>query len=100
MEPAILTIEATFQTNSFKLYVPVVTLSINDNIDLLENLEQGFKTAISWDKYRSEKTTQPKNNSLDYMICSTFRNINILFVQWFKAGENDDARNFFEIRCH
>ena len=33
---------ATFQINSTKLYVAVVTLSINDNIRFLENIKQGF----------------------------------------------------------
>ena len=51
---------ATFQINNAKLYVPVVTLSINDNINFSENIKQGFKRTISWGKYRSEITTQPK----------------------------------------
>ena len=34
---------ATFQMNNAKLYVPVVTLSINSNIKFLENIKQGFK---------------------------------------------------------
>ena len=38
---------ATFQINNAKLYVPVVTLSINDNIKFLENIKQGFKRTIS-----------------------------------------------------
>ena len=42
---------ATFQINNAKLYVPVVTLSINDNIKFLENIKQGFKRTISWNKY-------------------------------------------------
>ena len=41
---------ATFQINSIKLYVPVVTLSIHDNIKVLENIKQGLKRTISWDK--------------------------------------------------
>ena len=45
---------------STELYVPVVTLSINDNIKFLENIKQGFKRTIFWNKYRSEITTQPK----------------------------------------
>ena len=40
---------ATFQINSIKFYVPVVTLSINDNITVLENVKQRFKRTISWD---------------------------------------------------
>ena len=54
------TTEATFQINNAKLYVPVVSLSINDNIKLLENLKQRFKTPVSWNKYRSRVTSQPK----------------------------------------
>ena len=41
------TTEATFQINNAKLYVPVVTLLINDNIKFLENIKQGFKRTIS-----------------------------------------------------
>ena len=47
---------------STKLYVPVFILFINDNIKFLENIKQGFKRTISWNKYRSEVTAQPKNN--------------------------------------
>ena len=38
---------------STKIYVPVVTLSINDNIKLLENIKQVLKRAIFGNKYRS-----------------------------------------------
>ena len=50
-----------FFITSTKLYVVVVTLSINDNIKFLENMKQGFKRTISWNKYRSDMTTQPIN---------------------------------------
>ena len=80
---------ATFQINKAKLYVPVVTLSINDNIKFLENIKQGFKKTISWNKFRSEITTQTKNNNLDYLINPTFGNINIFFQLSFK-NVNDD----------
>ena len=59
---------ATFEINNAKLQAPAVTLSINDNIKFLENIKQGFKRTISWKKYRSEITTEPKNNNLDYEI--------------------------------
>ena len=48
------TTSATFQINNAKLYVPVATLSINENISFLENIKQGFKGKNSWNKYRSE----------------------------------------------
>ena len=90
---------ATFQISNAKLYVPVVTLPLNDSIKFLENIKQEFKRAISWNKYRSEITTQTKNNNLDYPIDPTFRNINRLFVISFKSGNDDPARNLFDDYC-
>ena len=75
---------ATFQISNTKLYVPVVTLLINDNIKFLQNIKQGFKRTISCKKYRSEITTQSKNNNLDYLIDPTFRSINVLLLRSFK----------------
>ena len=66
----------TFQINNAKLYVPVVSFSVNNNIKFLENIKQGFKITISWNKYRSEITIQPKNSNLDYLIDPTFRKMN------------------------
>ena len=65
----------TFQKNSNKLVVPVVTISINDNIKFLENLKQGDSCEI---------TTQPKNNKLDYMIDPKLRNTYRQFALSFK----------------
>ena len=36
----------TFQINNAKLYISVVTFSINDNIKFLENTKQRFKRRI------------------------------------------------------
>ena len=84
---------ATFQINNAKLYVPVVTLSINHNIKFLDNIKQGFKRILSSSKYRSEIATQTKNNNLNFLIDPTFRNINRLFVLSFKNGNDDPIRN-------
>ena len=61
----------SFTITSTQLYVAVVTLSITDNMKFLENIKKGFKRAISWNRYRSEITTQPKNNNSNYLIDST-----------------------------
>ena len=87
---------ATFQINNAKLYVPVVTLYINDNIKFSENIKQGFKRTTPWNKYRSKITTQTKNNNLDYLIDPTFRNINRLFLLSFKNGNDDSTRDSFD----
>ena len=80
---------ASFTITSTKIYVPIVTFSVNNNIKFLENIKQGFKRTISWNKYRSEIIAQLKNKNLDYLMDPTFRYINRLFVLSFKNGEND-----------
>ena len=66
VNPARLTIRAptssTFKITDAKLYVPVVTLSKNDDDNFLEQLKSGFKRTIKWNKYRSEITNQTKTN--------------------------------------
>ena len=42
-----LTTGATFQKNNTKLYVPLVGLPVNDNINFLKNIKPGFKRRIS-----------------------------------------------------
>ena len=74
-------------------------MSINGNIKFLENIKQGFKRTISWNKYRFEILAQPKNNNLDYLIDPTFRSIIRLFVLLFKNGNNDPERNIFYKYC-
>ena len=91
--PATSTITVTFL---YKLYFPVVTLSISCNIKFLENMKQGFKRTVSWNKYRSEITTQLKSNNLDYMIDPTFKNIGRLFVLSFKNDSNNPMRDSFD----
>ena len=86
-----------FMITSTNLYVPVVILSINDNIKFLENIKKWFKKTNSWSKYRFEITTQTKNNNLDYLIHLTLLiYINFLFVLLFKNDDNDPARNSFD----
>ena len=72
-------------------------MSINDNIKFSENIKQGFKKTISWNKCKFEITKQPKNNNLDYLIDPTFRNTNRLIVLSFKNGNNDPTRDSFDI---
>ena len=76
-------------------------LPINNNVNFLENIKQGYKRKISWKRYRSEIITQPKNNNLDYLIHLTIRNINRLFVISFKNYYDDPLIYFLiSITCH
>ena len=79
----------------------VVSLTINDNINFLENMKQGVKWTIYRNRYRSEITTQPKYNKLDDMIDPTLRNINRLFVLSFKNCDSDPTKILLiSITCH
>ena len=80
-----------FQITDTKLYVPVVTLSKENDIKLLEQLKSGFKRTIKWNKYRSQMTIQPQNN-LNYLIDPTFTNVNRLFVLILSRNSNTDSR--------
>ena len=48
----------TFQINDTKLYVPVVTLSTQENIELLKQLESGFEGTINWNRYLSKSSAE------------------------------------------
>ena len=54
-----------FQIKDTKLYLPVVTLSKENDIKLLEQLKSGFQRTIKSNKYRSQMTIQNNNNNLN-----------------------------------
>ena len=64
----------TFSITDGELYIPVVTLSAEDDNKLLQQLKRGFKTTIKWNKYRWEMIIQAKTNNLNYLIDPTFSN--------------------------
>ena len=69
----------TFKTNS-KRYVPVVTLSTQDNAKLLEQLKSGFKKTVIRNKYLLKLSTERQNSYLDCLIDPSFQGVNRLFV--------------------
>ena len=83
---------ATFKIKDTKLYVPVVTLSAENDNKLLGQLKTGFKRTVTWNKYRSEMSNQAQNNNLNCFIDPTFTDVNRLFVLTF---ENENDRTSF-----
>ena len=79
----------TFTITETNLYVPVVTLSTQDNAKLLPQLKSGFKRTISWNKYLAKPELLTQNTNLNHLIESSFQVVNIPFVLAF---ENDDQR--------
>ena len=79
----------TFEITDTKLYVPVVTLSIQDNAKLLKQLKSGFKRIINWNKYQSKTSAQTQNQYLDHLVDPSYQGANRLFVT---SNENDVHR--------
>ena len=78
-----------FAITDTKLYVPVVTLSTQDNAKLLEQLKSGFKRVINWNKYLSKPELLAQNPNLNHLVEPSFQGVNRLFVLAF---ENDTQR--------
>ena len=79
----------TFPITDTKLYVPVVTLSTQENTKFLQQLKSGFKRVINWNKYLSKPELLAQNPNLNYLIEPSFQGVNWLFVLAF---ENDNHR--------
>ena len=86
---------ATLNINDCKWYIPVVTLSKDDEIKLLTNLKYGFKREIIWNKYRSQMSTEANNNNLNVLIDPTFTNFNRLFVLAYQNNANRQSFSEF-----
>ena len=67
-----------------RLYDPVVTLSTEENIKLLNQLESGFKRTINWKKYQSKDENKDQNRHFNYLIDPSFQGISRLFVLSFE----------------
>ena len=79
----------TFAITDTKLYVPVVTLSTQENTKFLQQLKSGFKRVINWNKCLSKPELLAQNPNLNHLIDPSFQGVNRLFVLAF---ENDDDR--------
>ena len=68
----------TFTITETNLYVPVVTLTTQDNAKLLPQLKLGFKRTIGWNKYLSKPALLARNANLNYWIEPSFEGVNRL----------------------
>ena len=82
----------TFTISETNLYVPVYTLSTQDNEKLLPQLKSGFKRKISWNKYLAKPELLAQNAILNYLIKPSFQSVNRLFVLAFEHDNDNDWR--------
>ena len=83
---------AIFTITDTKLYVPIVTLKIEDNANLWKLLSKGFKRSIYWNKYKIIF----KNYNNEYIrerLDASFRGVNKLFVLAYESGDNVTYEN-------
>ena len=84
----------SFMITNTKLYVPIVTLSTNDNTNLTKQLSDGFKRSIYWNQYVSKpfpETAHKKTGTTKFALDAAFQGINRLFVLAFEDTRADEA---------
>ena len=73
---------AVFIINDTKMYVPVVTLSKEDNKDFIEQQNKGFQRFIYCNEYKTKELNSDADpNVFKYInLNPSFRGVNISFV--------------------
>ena len=73
-----------FAITDTKRYVPVVILSTQDNVKLLQQLKSGFKTVVNWNKFLSKPGLLAQNPNLNHLVKPSFQGVNRLFILAFE----------------
>ena len=83
--------DATFEITETRLYVPVITLSTQDNAKLLPQLKSGFNKIINWNKYLTKPELLRRNPNLNYLVEPSFQGVNRLFCfsiwKWYTKNK-------------
>ena len=77
------------------MYVPVVTLSKEDNNDFIEQQNKGFKRSVYWNKYETkEQNSDAAANVLKHInLDPSFQAVNRLFVMAHNKVDGQPTRN-------
>ena len=86
---------AVFIINDTKLYVPVVTLSKEDNKDFIEQQNKGFQRSIYWNEYKTKEINENVDaNVFKYInLDPSFQGVNRLFVMAYNRANDQPTRN-------
>ena len=86
---------AVFIINDTKMYVPVVTLSKEDNKDFIEQQNKGFQRSIYWNEYKTKEKDEDANaNNFKYIALDpSFQGVNRLFLMAYNSGNDQPNRN-------
>ena len=86
-----------FTITETNLYVPLVTLSTQDNAKLLPQLKSGFKRTISWNNYLPKPELLPQNPNLNHLIEPSFQGVNRLLILVFEDDEQRTSNKRYYI---
>ena len=88
--------EAVFIINDTKMYVPVVTLSKEDNKDFIEQQNKGFQRCIYWNKYKTKEINENADaNVFKYInLDPSFQSVNRLFVMAYNRANNQPTKYY------
>ena len=97
-------INSAFKITDAKLYVPVLTLSTEDNVKLAKQLSEGFKRSSYWNKSKViddkvvEITDANMKKSIRELLDSSYQGVKRLFLLSYdnKAGNNQVSADSFE----
>ena len=86
---------AVFIINDTKMYVPVVTLSKEDNKDFIEQQNKGFQRSIYWNEYKTKELNSDVDaNVFKYInLDPSFQGVNRLFVMAYNRVDGQPTRN-------
>ena len=86
---------AVFIINDTKLYVPVITLSKEDNKDFIEQQNKGFQRSIYWNEYKTKEINEDADaNVFKYInLDPSFQGVNRLFVMAYNRVHGQPTRN-------
>ena len=87
----------TFAITETNLYVPVVTLSTQNNAKLVPQLKSGFKRTISWNKYLSKPELLAQNPNLNHLVELSFQDVNRLFVLAFEDDTQRTSNKIYHL---
>ena len=87
--------DAVFIINDMKMYVPVVTLSKEDNKDFIEQQNKGFQRSIYWNEYKTKEINENADaNVFKYInLDPSFQGVNRLFVMAYNRANGQPTRN-------
>ena len=87
--------DAVFIINDTKMFVPVVTLSKEDNKDFIEQQNKGFQRSIYWNEYKTKEINENADaNVFKYInLDPSFQGVNRLFVMAYNNANDNPTRN-------